>query len=121
LLVVLRLGRPWWNELPLFGQRIVTFVLVVIGWVFFRSTDFAMAASLLQKMFSLPGEVSMPGQFVLLGALAVAAALAHLGPNTFELRHSWSRVATVGMAALLVGSLLVIYGARSTPFLYFQF
>jgi alginate O-acetyltransferase complex protein AlgI len=121
LLVVLRLGRPWWNELPLFGQRIVTFVLVVIGWVFFRSIDFAMAASLLQKMFALPGEVSMPGQWVLVGALAVAAALAHLGPNTFELRHSWSRMATVGMASLLVASLLVIYGARSTPFLYFQF
>jgi hypothetical protein len=102
-------------------QKVTTFILVVIGWVFFRSVDFTMATTLLRKMFSAPAEASIPGQIVLLGALAVAAAFAHLGPNTFELRHQWSRPATVGMALLLVASLLVIYGARSTPFLYFQF
>jgi D-alanyl-lipoteichoic acid acyltransferase DltB (MBOAT superfamily) len=121
LLVLYRLGHQWWDNLPALVRRVVTFVLVVIGWVFFRSTDFTMAVTLLQKMFSAPGEVSIAGQSVLLGALAVAAALAHLGPNTFELRHNWSRAATVGMASLLIASLLVIYGARSTPFLYFQF
>lgn len=121
LLVLFKVSRRWWMKLPLLLQRLLTFVLVVIGWVFFRSTDFTMAATLLQKMFSLPGEVSVAGQFVLLAALAVSAALAHLGPNTFELRHHWSPAATAGMASLLIAALLVIYGARSTPFLYFQF
>jgi alginate O-acetyltransferase complex protein AlgI len=121
LLVLFRVGRPWWNKLPSLLHGPVTFVLVVIGWVFFRSTDFTMAATLLEIMFSARGGVSIAGESVLIGALAVSAALAHLGPNTFEMRHSWSPVATVGMALLLVASLLVIYGARSTPFLYFQF
>jgi alginate O-acetyltransferase complex protein AlgI len=121
LLVLFRLGHGWWSKLPALVQKVTTFILVVIGWVFFRSVDFTMATTLLRKMFSAPAEASIPGQIVLLGALAVAAAFAHLGPNTFELRHQWSRPATVGMALLLVASLLVIYGARSTPFLYFQF
>jgi alginate O-acetyltransferase complex protein AlgI len=121
LLALFRFGGRWWSKMPLLAQRLCTFILVVIGWVFFRSTDFTMALTLLKTMFSWPAEVSMAGQFVLLAALAIAAALAHLGPNTFELRHNWSRAATAGMACLLLGALLVIYGARSSPFLYFQF
>jgi alginate O-acetyltransferase complex protein AlgI len=121
LLVVFRATRPLWDALPLLVQRLLTFLLVVIGWVFFRSTDFTMAAELLRKMFSLPTGIAIPGQFILAIALALAAALAHLGPNTFEMRHSWSRLATAGMASLMIAALLAIYGARSTPFLYFQF
>jgi len=53
--------------------------------------------------------------------LCLAAPIAHLGPNTFELRHQWSSMTAVGMALLFGLSVFVIYGARSTPFLYFQF
>jgi len=57
----------------------------------------------------------------LIAAIAIAAALAHLGPNTFELKHEWPLAATAGIALLFAISTFVIYGARSTPFLYFQF
>jgi hypothetical protein len=99
----------------------MTFVMVVIGWVIFRSTDMAMAETLLRAMFSWQPSGGTIGVNTLIGMLCLAAPLAHLGPNTFELRHQWSSTTAVSMALLLGLSVFVIYGARSTPFLYFQF
>jgi hypothetical protein len=72
-------------------------------------------------MFSWQPGGEIVGGNVLVASLGVAAVLAHLGPNTFELRHQWSSVIAVGMALLFSLSVFVIYGTRSTPFLYFQF
>jgi hypothetical protein len=53
--------------------------------------------------------------------MAVAAAAAHFGPNTFEMGHRWSPSYVMGFAALFVACLFVLYGSAATPFLYFQF
>lgn len=121
LLLLFRIGQQGWNKLPSLLQGPVTFFLVVIGWVFFRSKDFTMAATLLEAMFSARGGASIIGESFLIGALVISAALAHLGPNTFELKHDWSATGKAGLALSLVASLWLIYGVRSTPFLYFQF
>lgn len=121
LLAVFRMRQSWWNKLPPALMGSITFFLVVVGWVFFRSTDFTMAATLLQTMFSARDGPAIIGQPVLIGTLAVAAALAHFGPNTFELRHEWSAIGKAALVLALAASLFLIYGARSTPFLYFQF
>jgi alginate O-acetyltransferase complex protein AlgI len=121
LLLLYRMTQRWWDPLPAPVRGALTFVIVVIGWVIFRSTDLAMAETVLRAMFSWQAGGGMIGANVLMGMLCVAAPLAHLGPNTFELRHQWSSMTAVGMALLFGLSVFIIYGARSTPFLYFQF
>jgi alginate O-acetyltransferase complex protein AlgI len=121
LLVLYRMTQRWWDPLPAPVRGALTFVLVVIGWVIFRSTDMGMAETLLRAMFSWQTGGGIIGANALMAMFCLAAPLAHLGPNTFELRHQWSSMTAVGMALLFGLSVFVIYGARSTPFLYFQF
>jgi alginate O-acetyltransferase complex protein AlgI len=121
LLVLYQATRGSWDRLPTSARRVATFGLVVAGWVFFRSETFEMATSLLMRMFSWHGGSSLVGGPMLLGVLIVAALAAHWGPNTFELPHRWSPSYVAGFALLLGVCLLFLYGAPSSPFLYFQF
>ena len=125
LLVLHRLAGARWEVFPRAVRNATTMLLVIVGWVFFRSETFGMAVALLRKMFvpegtyaGLPG---LPWAWSLGTVLVIAGVVAHLLPNTFELKHDWGRLASAGLAALFVLSLFVIYGARSSPFLYFQF
>ncbi len=102
-------------------RKAVTFALVVIGWVLFRSTSFAMAASWLNRMFVWHRGPGFAGTGVLIALLLVAAYLAHFCPNTFELSHNWSSSATVALALLFLTCLVMILGGKASPFLYFQF
>jgi alginate O-acetyltransferase complex protein AlgI len=113
-----RVGR-----VPQWLAQGITFILVVIGWVFFRATDFTMAGGLLAKMFN-PQSGSLPEhalQFA--GMVAVAGVIARWAPNAFEYHRefhpSFPRMATA--AAVLGFALPLIAGSRSSPFLYFQF
>ncbi|HYF40244.1 MAG TPA: MBOAT family O-acyltransferase [Gemmatimonadales bacterium] len=110
-----------WDRLPELFQRAGMFLLVVIGWVFFRAPTVHDAVTLLRAMF-IPEPGTWPiGAAVLAVMLLMAGTIAHLGPNTFEMRHQWKPAAAAGLAALLVLSLIRIYGADNSPFLYFQF
>jgi hypothetical protein len=80
-----------------------------------------MALGLLRRMFLWNPGSSPLGWPTLLFALLVAAALAHLCPNTFELSHRWSGAASLAIALLFAVSLAIIYGGQQSPFLYFQF
>jgi len=121
LLVLHRLTAKYLTALPNILKGTLTFFLVVIGWVFFRSSDFTMATALLKLMFSLEGGNPMAGEAVLFAGVTIAAAFAHMGPNTFELRHQWSPAAVGALVMLFILSLYIVYAARSSPFLYFQF
>jgi alginate O-acetyltransferase complex protein AlgI len=102
-------------------KRVATFLLVVVGWVLFRSDNFSMAKSLLHAMFSWSAGKAVAGWPLLTVLLAIAGALAHFGPNTFQLGHEWKPAATYTLAFLFAACLLAIYGGRQSPFLYFQF
>jgi len=81
-----------------------------------------MAWALLLRMFSWRTAVAaLPGYYVLPAMLALAACLAHLGPNTFEIKHEWRPWAVTSFAAGYVACLLVIAAGHASPFLYFQF
>lgn len=116
--------RRWprlWDALPEWGQRTFMFLLAVIGWVFFRATSWHDASVLLSRMFLPYSAEPMTGAVTLAGFIAVAAAFAHLGPNTFQMRHRWSPAGALALAALMVVCLVFIYGGQVSPFLYFQF
>lgn len=98
-----------------------TFLLVVVGWVFFRSTSVRMAATVLGGMFLWHGGAPVVAGTTLLLMITLGTAVTQFAPNTFELSHAWPAPATIGLAVLFVMCLVFIYGTKSSPFLYFQF
>ena len=121
LLSVYRAAGEWWDRLPLVARRLGMFLLAVIGWVFFRATSFAMATTLLVKMFSPASGVLVPQPSLAFVALVIAAWWAMLGPNAFEMRHEYRLPGRMVLASGLAAALAIVIGLRSSPFLYFQF
>lgn len=121
LLVLYRFTRPGWDALPAWVRRSAMWVLVVVGWVLFRSHDFSMATVLLGKMFTLTGGALVLNAPLAAGLLLVAAVWATAGPNAFEMKHERSLRRDLVLAAAYGGSLAMIVGSRPSPFLYFQF
>jgi alginate O-acetyltransferase complex protein AlgI len=124
--LLLALYRRWGRALdavPAAVRQVGMFVLVVVGWVFFRATDFTMAASLLRRMFLPTGGDTVPSLGWVLVLLTVAAAWAMLGPNAFDIHRDWRlRPRTVLIGALAAGvCLALMLGTQVSPFLYFQF
>ncbi len=112
-----------WDAAPALARRTSMFFFVVIGWVFFRSTDFHMAAVLLGRMFAYtPGSsgVVTPGVVAL---LLGAALWSMVGPNAFDIDARWvpRRRHAFALAAAFGACLAIIAGTGSSPFLYFQF
>jgi alginate O-acetyltransferase complex protein AlgI len=103
--------------------QLITFVLVVIGWVFFRSTDVSMASHVLWKMFSLQPGVMPSDAFKFTALIVMAGLLARWAPNAFEYHARFRPTgACMATAAVVFGvALAMIAGSRDSPFLYFQF
>jgi alginate O-acetyltransferase complex protein AlgI len=120
LVLYLQYGRIW-DARPPWLQRSAMFLLVVAGWTVFRSASLSDAAALLGRLVVPHGGVEMVGTGVLVGVLAIAAAFAHFGPNSFEIDHNWKPRTAFALTLLVVCCLVRIYGAESSPFLYFQF
>jgi alginate O-acetyltransferase complex protein AlgI len=121
LLCLYRLFSAPWDRLPAAVQRILTFLLVTIGWVFFRAESLSAAAIVLSRMFAWSAGLALPGLAGLSVALLVAAAIAHAAPNTFEIRHEWSPWKVAAISLGYAAALLAIAGGQPSPFLYFQF
>jgi alginate O-acetyltransferase complex protein AlgI len=103
--------------------QLLTFLLVVIGWVFFRATDMSMAGELLATMFTTQSGVIPQDAAKFSLVIAIAAVLARWAPNSWEY-HQGFQPSPVRMAApgLALGmALALIAGSRGSPFLYFQF
>jgi alginate O-acetyltransferase complex protein AlgI len=121
LLAIHKKFAAQWDSLPKAFRQPFMFLLALVGWVFFRSTEFGMATSILRTMFvPTEGVVAPQAPFVVF-ALFVAGWWSMVGPNVFEMRHSFTfrqrAFATVALAVCLA----LIMGTRSSPFLYFQF
>jgi alginate O-acetyltransferase complex protein AlgI len=121
VLLILHRLTPSWDLLPTRVRRTFMFVLVTIGWVFFRSKNLAMAGSILKTMFSFTWAPWPPGIRGLAILLGVAGAIAHLGRNTWEMGHRWTPAPAMALGLAVAACLAVLYGARPAPFLYFQF
>jgi len=107
------------ERLPVALDRAVTFLLVIVGWVLFRSTSFEMAGQWLQKMVS-PGQgfggVSAP----LLLWCAFCLWAVNFVPEAWDFRFRMSRQWAVAYAAAFFAAYLFMNGAK-TVFLYYQF
>lgn len=125
--------RPWAMPMPLASA--LTFLAVVIAWVFFRSQDFGQAFAILQTLFPIGGdptwEIDIYETPDLLGLKLLCGALLVWGlPNALELTQSAfvpgvgpRRAQALGGGAglLLALSFFFIYTSGSNAFIYFQF
>jgi D-alanyl-lipoteichoic acid acyltransferase DltB (MBOAT superfamily) len=127
---------------PLAGS-LLTFLAVMIGWVFFRSANFATAQGILTSMASLSqlggwswgGDPQLAAMNIwrVVSLLSVAAVISFLLPNSVQITDAILRGAqndTVGDARLVSASMAafgLLFGlgvvsiGRVSPFLYFQF
>jgi alginate O-acetyltransferase complex protein AlgI len=123
LLVLYRIFSSQWDALPALIRRGATFLLVVIGWVFFRATDFEMALTMLRKMFAPATAVGIRDAGVFAGIIGIAACWSMVGPNTFEMhaRFRWRRRYALIMSIAFGACLAMMASDRNSPFLYFQF
>src|SRR5260370_34563462 len=93
----------------------------MFGLILFRSDSFAMAWTLLARMFSWrSAAAALPGNYALLAMLALAAYVANLGPNAFEIQHEWRPSAVTSFAVGYVACVLVIAAGHQSPLLSFQ-
>lgn len=118
----------FYQRLPGWLRMAVTFVVVLITWVFFRSENFEVAARYLGSMFGLGGDAPAAG--ILAGELlrpmnflflTLAVLVTWVTPRT----ANWLEKLTPGKIAfgllLFVISLAMMFTQGFNPFLYFQF
>jgi alginate O-acetyltransferase complex protein AlgI len=119
LLILDRILEPFLKRLPPAVYRLQTFLLVMIGWVLFRSDSFTMALHWLRMLVTrAPG---LPGMALETGGwIALASALVVWVPEAWEFRFSTKRRWAVAYAFGFVVCYLFMNGVRSV-FLYYQF
>jgi alginate O-acetyltransferase complex protein AlgI len=122
VLLVVHQATPAWARMPPFWQRNVTFLLVTLGWVFFRAPDFAHAASWFAALAGLHGAgTAWTAETArLLGLVLLCLVVVRAFRNSLELPlDRLGPIPQVGLAAATaVAVLLMNYGSK---FLYFQF
>ncbi len=103
-----------------------TFLLVCIGWVFFRANSVTEALFWLKKVFMLNGEVSWDVTLIPLKhkdrffpALVIGLLVSLFSKNTWE-RSFMPNMWRASLLALMFVGCLMFMGEES-PFLYFQF
>lgn len=118
LLVINRACAGPLDRVPTAVRRAATFGFVVIGWVLFRSTSFAMASVWLQRMAGIGAGEMVAGvlvAWIVAGVIAVNAL-----PETWDIRFSRRPRWAVVYGMLFVLAYLAMNG-RETVFLYYQF
>jgi alginate O-acetyltransferase complex protein AlgI len=122
MLVAHQAGAARWERLPVAWQRNVTFLLMTLGWVFFRAETFEQAARWFAALAGLgPGGGAWSGDVGWLLALVVVGILVvRLCPNSLELPlERLPALPQAGLAAATATALVLMN--YSSKFLYFQF
>jgi alginate O-acetyltransferase complex protein AlgI len=104
-------------------QALITFGLVMVGWVFFRAVTFHDSLYVLQQMFFVPhGGQLIPRWLRVLALVTLLLALLEEKKEWFEqlsLGPAWAYGAAC--ALLLLAVELIGYTQAAVPFVYFQF
>ena len=111
------IGRP----LPAAIAWSITMLFVIVGWVLFRSRDFAVAGTMLGAMAGLGG---LHGGLQNLAYLAIGTAVSLLVPSAHELKEAGRRpghFVAAGAVLLAIRCLLEVGEGAPVSFIYFQF
>ncbi|WP_400191078.1 MBOAT family O-acyltransferase [Hymenobacter sp. B81] len=113
------------KQLPVWGQRLATFLLVLVGWVFFRAADLPTAFRVLGNLVGYHGGQPVQpldlAQPLGLAFLTFATIVSMSYPNLWQqpVRLNWRTAVVYGLG--LVVSVVLIMTQQNSPFLYFQF
>lgn len=105
-----------------FAGWLVTMLVVLIGWTFFRAPSFETAWMMLGKMFTFAGGVAWYQPF----AIAVILAMAVYHVLVAFSKTEWAdlkanRVATPAILITMIWLVIAFYPRGFQPFIYFQF
>lgn len=122
LLVIDRKVGETLHRLPKLVYRLFTLLLVVVGWVIFRSTDFHMASVWLSRMAGMGGMGGngQTGPNMLVASVALCFFASNILPSSWDIRFK----PTLGWAAFCACGLFVAYlfmNGQESVFLYYQF
>ena len=122
-------GRDsFYRRLPRHLRVLVTFLIVLVAWVFFRAADLESAMAYLGAMGHLIPAQDGAGLVAGLiydpyyvGTLGLAVGVAFLGPQSWD----WTREIGPGKAGLCLGllgaALALVESQAYNPFIYFRF
>jgi alginate O-acetyltransferase complex protein AlgI len=120
--------RSWYQQGPRSVRVAVTFVLVLISWVLFRSASLHEAVNYLRAMIGLggggtamllvPALLYAPGTLLTMAIGAVVVAWP-IQAHDWSSRVTWPKAILVH--PLFCVSLLAMFSQSFNPFLYFQF
>ncbi len=114
--------------LPKAGRQAVTFVLVLITWVFFRAEDLPSAMVYLGSMFGFEMVHESAGllggilyQPYYLGTVLLAALVTWSCPQTWDWTRTITPVKATAIVALWLASIAILATQAYNPFIYFIF
>ena len=123
--------KPFYKILPGIFKLLITFLIVVVGWVFFRADDFAFAFSFIRQMFRFSGfELELTQEVVFISIFAVAFSFMALIPNVEAkqdrvfnrlLNSKQSFVYLIVSLILYISAVGSITASDFNPFIYFRF
>ena len=129
-LVIERFGgrKTLYHILPGQVQVLLTFLLIMIGWVFFRSATISDAWRYLTVMFTFSGarggSVLLSSEIYTQGSVLIMAVCALLAFQPLQ-AFDWARTITWPKAIMLIVlfcvSLMTMFTQSFSSFLYFQF
>ena len=99
-------------------------LIVLLGWVFFRSEGLVHASEIVASMAGFAGEASpIPGLLspALLIGIVSSLLVVYVAPTTQVLIQRQSRSWTLPLQLLFVLALTRLVNVEHVPFLYFQF
>ncbi len=112
---------PWWLY-PI--RAVFTFVLVSLGWIFFRAVDFTQSRYVIGEMFSVfTGKgIATPHWLIWLAVFSLAIAITEEKWNLSD-RLPRANALAYGAAIVVILFLVELFGVtdRNIPFVYFQF
>ncbi len=113
-------------RLPGFFQLLLTFIIVLGGWVFFRATNFEQALSILKTMACLgignswTLENMEVGRFEITGLIA-CAILVWTRKNSFQILQKPGAWVWIFLPLIFLIAVTHLFFSNYSPFLYFQF
>ena len=116
-------GPPLLSLVYGFAARIATLLVVLVGWVLFRSESLSKCILILRKMFFGGGGLFWPYPFavvVLCGMFGYHVLRRYGGPERFLRLHPASPF-SAALLLFMLGLSLVFRPTGFQPFIYFQF
>lgn len=105
-------------------QMLLTFLLIVIGWVFFRAETITDAFAYLGGMFSstllsIPNTMGQNANLLCIAFMLVIEFIKRSSTHTFELHQKSKLIRWIIYIGIIL--MICIFGGHSENFIYFQF